>query len=174
VLPLPALYRAKLPLSQRIGLIVLFSFGMIVVFAACIRTYYIHVVVQASYDVTWEGFHLWLWTAVEVQLGIICGCVPWLKSLSKFWQPTRTGTGQSTGKGTGASGSTGAHSRTRSDGRKTIIMNGGAVYRMESVGKYSNGPREVYIDLESCRDQDSSRASSPLPVLRPGPVLMRN
>ncbi|KAK3290404.1 uncharacterized protein B0H64DRAFT_452362 [Chaetomium fimeti] len=44
---------------------------------------------QETYDVTWYGFHLWMWTAVEVHLGIICGCVPWLKSLFRFWQRQR-------------------------------------------------------------------------------------
>lgn len=167
VLPLPALYRAKLPLKQRIGLIVLFSFGMVVVLAACMRTYYIHIVVQESYDVTWEGFHLWLWTAVEVQLGIICGCVPWLKSLAKFWQPNRV----ATGKTTGASSSSGAASRAQSAGQRTVVRDGGAVYRMDNLGKYAKGPREMYIDLESCHESTRSRASSPAPILgRPGSV----
>ncbi|KAL2193963.1 hypothetical protein P885DRAFT_71762 [Corynascus similis CBS 632.67] len=84
VLPMPWLYRAKLPLRQRLAVIALFSFGLFVVIAACIRAYWIHYIVQKTYDVTWYGFHLWMWTAVEVHLGIICACVPWIKSLYKF------------------------------------------------------------------------------------------
>ncbi|KAK0732222.1 hypothetical protein B0H67DRAFT_549831 [Lasiosphaeris hirsuta] len=86
VLPLPTLFAARLPRNQRLALIVLFSFGFFVVFASCMRTYWIHYVVQETYDVTWEGFDLWIWTAVEVHLGVMCGCVPCLKSLFKGYQ----------------------------------------------------------------------------------------
>jgi len=83
VIPLPSLYHLKLPLSQRIAVIALFSFGLVVISAGCIRIYWVSYVVRETYDVTWYGFQVWLWTPVEVQLGIICGCVPWLKSLFK-------------------------------------------------------------------------------------------
>ncbi|KAK3323101.1 hypothetical protein B0T19DRAFT_334397, partial [Cercophora scortea] len=84
VLPLPTFYHARLPLGQRIALIVLFSFGLFVVVAACARTYWIWYVLEDTYDPTWEGYNLWTWTAVEVHLGVVCGCVPWLKSLFKI------------------------------------------------------------------------------------------
>jgi hypothetical protein len=81
ILPLPTLYALRLPAAQRIVLLVLFSFGVVVVLASAMRTYYVwHVVVQ-TWDVTWEGFPLWIWTAVEVNLGVIAGCVPSLKPL---------------------------------------------------------------------------------------------
>jgi len=81
VLPMMTLARLKLPLSQRIALMVVFGFGAVVVVAACLRLYYTYQTVYATYDVTWEGYYLWIWTAVESNLGIICGCVPALKPL---------------------------------------------------------------------------------------------
>jgi len=81
--PLPSLYHLRLPLSQRLAVIALFSFGLVVISAGCIRIYWLHYVLEETYDVTWYCFQLWIWTAVEVQLGIICGCVPWLKPLFK-------------------------------------------------------------------------------------------
>jgi len=101
ILPLPTFLRAQLPMSQRIALFVLFSFGLFVVFGACMRTYWIWYVVEATYDVTWEGFHLWIWTAVEVHLGIICGCVPTLKALIR----PHNGTSRSGSKPVYAAGS---------------------------------------------------------------------
>jgi hypothetical protein len=86
VLPLPTFYYARLPLSQRVALIVLFSFGAVVVIAACMRTYWLWWAVGVTWDVTWECRNEWIWTAVEVHLGIICGCVPWMKSLVKMWR----------------------------------------------------------------------------------------
>jgi len=86
VLPLPTLIQARLPPGQRIALMVLFGCGLFVVFGAIMRTYWIWVVVEETYDVTWEGFHLWIWTAVEVHLGLICGCIPCLKALVSTYQ----------------------------------------------------------------------------------------
>ncbi|KAJ9418526.1 hypothetical protein QL093DRAFT_2386484 [Fusarium oxysporum] len=56
-LPLQTLFHLKLPFSQRMALIVVFSLGLVVVFAASMRAYYTH-----------YGFHLWIWTAVEATL----------------------------------------------------------------------------------------------------------
>ncbi len=90
VIPLPSLYHLKLPLLQRIALIALFSFGLVVISAGCIRIYWLNYVLLKTYDVTWYGFLLWLWTPVEVQLGIICGCIPWIKPLFKSRKSRQT------------------------------------------------------------------------------------
>lgn len=42
VLPMPTLYRLKLPPAQRIGLMALFGMGSVVVIAGCMRTYWVH------------------------------------------------------------------------------------------------------------------------------------
>ncbi|KAK4465356.1 hypothetical protein QBC42DRAFT_313614 [Cladorrhinum samala] len=175
VLPLPTLYKARLPLSQRVALIVLFSFGGVVVVAAIIRTYWLHYVIEETYDVTWEGFQLWIWTSVEVHLGVICGCVPWFKSLVKLWKK-----GSTTGGGY-------SHSRSRSrskplNGAKSGQPNirdpdaelqaddddfrcdRGAAFRMVSVngnkieGDMAVGPAgdDVYMDLDSLSRGGSS------------------
>ncbi|KAF1808287.1 hypothetical protein P152DRAFT_469067 [Eremomyces bilateralis CBS 781.70] len=80
-IPMPTFYQLKLPLVQRIGLIVIFGFGSVVVVAGIMREYYIYYTVYETYDITWEGFSMWIWTAVEVNLGVICGSVPSLKPL---------------------------------------------------------------------------------------------
>ncbi|KAK8093403.1 hypothetical protein PG997_000088 [Apiospora hydei] len=81
ILPMPTLYRLSLPLHQRLGLMVLFGLGAVVVAAGCMRTYWVYHVELGTYDVTWEGYQLWIWAAVEANLGVICGCAPILRSL---------------------------------------------------------------------------------------------
>ncbi|KAK8040175.1 hypothetical protein PG993_008586 [Apiospora rasikravindrae] len=81
VLPMPTLYHLSLPMRQRFGLMVLFGLGGIVVVAGCMRTWWVHHVELGTYDVTWEGYQLWIWAAVEANLGVICGCAPILRSL---------------------------------------------------------------------------------------------
>lgn len=173
VLPLPTLYRARLPLSQRVALIVLFSFGGVVVIAAIIRTYWIYHVIERTYDVTWEGFQLWIWTSVEVHLGVICGCVPWFKSLVKLWRKGGAAAGgysrsRSRSKSKGLNGGKSGQPNIRGpeaelQGGQDFRCDRGAVFRMVSVngkkidGDLAVGPgNDVYMDLESLSRGGSS------------------
>lgn len=81
LLPMPTLFRLRLPVLQRIVLIILFSLGTGVVVAGIMRTWWTYYVEEMTYDVTWDGFELWIWTALEANLAIICGCVPVLRRL---------------------------------------------------------------------------------------------
>ncbi|KAH7385700.1 hypothetical protein BKA66DRAFT_416168 [Pyrenochaeta sp. MPI-SDFR-AT-0127] len=80
-LPIPTLFSLSLPWSQRIGLVVLFSVGGVIVVAGSFRAYWIHYTLFKTYDATWEGYQIWVWTAVETNVGVICGCIPALKPL---------------------------------------------------------------------------------------------
>jgi hypothetical protein len=80
-LPIPTLFGLSLPWSQRIGLIVLFSVGGVIVVAGSFRAYWIHYTLFETYDATWEGYNIWIWTAIETNVGVICGCIPALKPL---------------------------------------------------------------------------------------------
>lgn len=145
VLPLPTFYKTRLPLAQRLALVTLFSFGLVAVIASCVRIYWAHYVFDKTYDVTWYGFQLWMWMAVEVQLGLICGCVPWLKSLFKRWK-----TGQTVASGSGPTHSGGQ----RSAGSRRLVA-----VKMDTLG-YGKGE---YTDLErSSAGGDSHCAINPM------------
>ncbi|WYZ39944.1 hypothetical protein EsH8_IV_000285 [Colletotrichum jinshuiense] len=86
LLPMPTLFRLQMPRSQRISLIILFGLGTVVVIAGIMRTYWvlrveIRYVEDPSYDLTWDGFNIWVWTALEANLAIVCGCAPTLRRL---------------------------------------------------------------------------------------------
>lgn len=86
LLPMPTLFRLRMPLGQRISLVVLFGLGTVVVVAGVMRTYWvlqveIRYAVDPAYDLTWDGFNIWVWTALEVNLAIVCGCAPALRRL---------------------------------------------------------------------------------------------
>lgn len=80
-LPIPTLFSLSLPMAQRIGLVILFSIGGVIVVAGSFRAYWVHFVLFRTYDATWEGFQIWVWTAVETNVGVIVGCIPALKPL---------------------------------------------------------------------------------------------
>jgi len=80
-LPIPTLFSLSLPWTQRAGLIVLFSVGGVIVVAGSFRAYWVHYTLFKTYDATWEGYQIWVWTAVETNVGVMCGCIPALKPL---------------------------------------------------------------------------------------------
>lgn len=80
-LPIPTLFTLSLPWTQRIGLVVLFSVGGLIVVASSFRAYWVHYTLFRTYDATWEGYQIWVWTAIETNVGVICGCIPALKPL---------------------------------------------------------------------------------------------
>ncbi|KAF1941831.1 integral membrane protein [Clathrospora elynae] len=80
-LPIHTLFTLSLPWSQRIGLVVLFSVGGVIVVASSFRAYWVHYTLYKTWDATWEGYEIWVWTAVETNVGVICGCIPALKPL---------------------------------------------------------------------------------------------
>ncbi|KAK2042027.1 hypothetical protein LZ31DRAFT_624758 [Colletotrichum somersetense] len=81
LIPIPTLCRLRLPAAQRLVLIFLFSLGILVVVAGVMRIYWIHYVEKETYDVTWVGVDLWIWTTLEANLAVVCGCVPVLRRL---------------------------------------------------------------------------------------------
>ncbi|TDZ18971.1 hypothetical protein Cob_v008051 [Colletotrichum orbiculare MAFF 240422] len=85
-LPMPTLFRLRMPLTQRVSLAVLFGLGLVVVIASVARTYWVLYVEinyanDAGYDVTWDSYNIWIWTALEANLAVICGCAPAIRRL---------------------------------------------------------------------------------------------
>ncbi|KAJ4398216.1 hypothetical protein N0V85_006342 [Neurospora sp. IMI 360204] len=149
VLPLPTFYKAQIPLHQRMILVVLFSFGLFVVFAACIRMYWVHYVVWKTWDPTWEGIQVWAWTAVEIHLGIMCGCVPYFKSLVRFWKTKTTSKGGSTKKGGSGSQSWSGSNNKGGQGSKII-------------GGQQQQNSRVEVGVSKCVSFTSERSVEPL------------
>lgn len=78
---MPTFLKLKLPLRERLVLILAFSLGFVVVVAGIQRTYWMHYIVEETFDVTWSSEPLWIWTALETNLGVICGSIPTLRPL---------------------------------------------------------------------------------------------
>jgi len=104
LLPMPILTGMRLPRKQKIILVVTFSFGIFVAVVDVIRIAYLQ---QASRnrlslagngtgqtrvvednDFSWYASLSFMWSAVEVNLGIVCACVPSLKPLFLRFLPS--------------------------------------------------------------------------------------
>jgi fucose permease len=92
ILPLPVLTAMQLPRKQKIILIATFGLGIYVVATDVVRIYYLQ---QSSgpsdpktspllgneVDFSYHASVSFMWSAVEVNLGIVCACVPTMKPL---------------------------------------------------------------------------------------------
>ncbi|KAL4873126.1 hypothetical protein BDV12DRAFT_160421 [Aspergillus spectabilis] len=95
VLPNPILTRMRLPRKQKIILVVTFSFGFFVAVVDVIRIAYlqeatisreialrqIHLQNYSGGDFSWYASLSFMWSVVEVNVSVMCACVPSLKPL---------------------------------------------------------------------------------------------
>ena len=94
-LPIPILTQMRLPYKQKWILVITFSFGFFVAVVDVIRIAFlqraatsrslalktIHIQSGGTADFSWYASLSFMWSVVEVNISIICGCVPSLKPL---------------------------------------------------------------------------------------------
>lgn len=80
ITPIPALKSLNLPKKQKIALILVFAVGSFAVVTSILRLYSLYVVTHSD-DITWDNANTAIWSAVEVNVGVICACLPTLKPL---------------------------------------------------------------------------------------------
>lgn len=71
LLPVPIVWALQLPVKQRLAVCGLFFLGFIVCIAGIIQAYYVDYALVSSYDETWDGWPLWVASAIEVDVGIV-------------------------------------------------------------------------------------------------------
>ncbi|KAF2666809.1 hypothetical protein BT63DRAFT_415909 [Microthyrium microscopicum] len=79
LMPCILFWRLQLPFRQKVALAAVFAFGFFTSLTAVVRLYYIQMIFYQTYDVTWYTGLAFLWTTIEVHLGIICASAPALK-----------------------------------------------------------------------------------------------
>ena len=104
-LPIPILTGMRLPRNEKIILIITFSFGAFVAVVDVVRIAYLESAAlarlqdtsgssaasNAEYDFSWIASLSFMWSAVEVHVGIICACVPGVKPLAAKFFPAFLG-----------------------------------------------------------------------------------
>ena len=84
VLPIPIIYKLRLPLRKRIGAIILVSLGFLVCVVGVVRAYFVWLSLMHSYDVTWNGYGALVAATVEIHVGLV-GSIAYLwAELIKF------------------------------------------------------------------------------------------
>ncbi|KAJ4292391.1 hypothetical protein N0V90_009053 [Kalmusia sp. IMI 367209] len=104
-LPMPLLTAMRLPKKQKIILVITFGFGVFVAVVDVIRIYYLQDAQRDNLrakqaglqgdganprnnsDFSWYASFSSMWSAVEINTGIMCACVPALKPLVRRFLP---------------------------------------------------------------------------------------
>jgi fucose permease len=99
-LPLPVLTSMRLPKRQKWVLVITFGFGIFVAVVDVIRIAYLQTAQRATItssengndqrntgDFAWYASLSFMWSTVEINVGIMCSCVPALKPLVRRFLP---------------------------------------------------------------------------------------
>lgn len=105
-LPMPILTSMRLPKKQKIILVITFGFGIFVAAVDVVRIAYLQDAQRATLraaerqqgdtgneqrntgDFAWYASLSFMWSAVEINIGIMCGCVPAMKPLVRRFLPS--------------------------------------------------------------------------------------
>lgn len=92
MLPIPLAWELRLPLRQRLAVIVTFGLGTAVVVVSALKTKYLVSSVRDSYDEQWDAYPLWICGIIELDVSLICASAPALRPLVARYFPDALGT----------------------------------------------------------------------------------
>ncbi|EME42974.1 hypothetical protein DOTSEDRAFT_72404 [Dothistroma septosporum NZE10] len=87
VLPLPVLKSLNLPKRQRYILMAVFGLGGVTCICSILRLSGLYAISKTS-DISWDNPLAALWSSMEVNVGILCSCLPTLKGCISRYFPT--------------------------------------------------------------------------------------
>jgi hypothetical protein len=94
IAPLPAIWSLKLEMRQKISLSCIFLLGIFVTAVSVTRLVYLVSLDITNPDVTWVFIQPQIWTVTELNIAVVCGCLPQLRPLM-LWVTTGSPTGSS-------------------------------------------------------------------------------
>ncbi|KAI5367842.1 hypothetical protein Slin15195_G029750 [Septoria linicola] len=86
VIPIPMVLKLHVPLSQKIGLVAMFSVGSLTLVTSLVRLSLLPPMITAV-DATWAIAKPAMWICVEANLVIICGCLPIMRLFFRHVAP---------------------------------------------------------------------------------------
>ncbi|KAK7528374.1 uncharacterized protein IWZ02DRAFT_368926, partial [Phyllosticta citriasiana] len=79
ILPMVILWGLNFSGRQHTALGIIFFLGLFVCACGTVRCVLIYQYYHKTYDTTWALYNLWIWTAVEMHVGMGCACLPSLR-----------------------------------------------------------------------------------------------
>ncbi|KAI1768928.1 hypothetical protein GGR53DRAFT_462009 [Hypoxylon sp. FL1150] len=84
-LPMPLVYALQVPRVQKAALIMVFALGVFVVITSCLRVTTIDI--QATTPDQTYDISSTMWTIIEMNVAIVCACLPQIRPLIVKWFP---------------------------------------------------------------------------------------
>lgn len=86
VIPIPTVWKLNINFRQKCQVSSIFATGIFVLGSSAIRISATLATTALSYDVTWDGYLVFMWIGIEVDVGLMCASLPALSSLVKGWR----------------------------------------------------------------------------------------
>ncbi|KAK6360014.1 hypothetical protein TWF696_001135 [Orbilia brochopaga] len=87
ILPLPVIIQLNMPKRQKIPLMFIFALGFFICIVSILRLRFL-IILSRSMDPTWDQPATAYWSAIEMNISIVCACLPALKPLVSLVAPT--------------------------------------------------------------------------------------
>lgn len=149
-LPVRALWKLQIPMRQKVALIMILTLGWFVVIISALRLHFLILVAKHPKDQTWYSGPAAYWSALEVNLAIVCACAPALKPLIVRVVPA-FGTRFGGSKPAYASSSTHPHTIGTYSSRNFM--------RLKAKASQSSMPADDEIHLDSHSDTPTTHAN---------------
>ncbi|KAK1990638.1 CFEM domain-containing protein [Colletotrichum falcatum] len=171
--PLSQIKSLNLHWKKKIGVALMFFVGTFVTVVSILR---LQSVVQfaKSQNPTWDQFGVAMWSTVEINVGIICACMPSIRVIlvqlfPKILGTTRTGGSQAAkyyvnSSGGGGSGGVGGRSRNRTLGSEAKVK---TLDRESSAGTVGS-PKGIMYTKEYAVDYNDETSLVPMRGLEAG------
>jgi hypothetical protein len=78
-LPLPLVVRVRVSWQRKLGILLMFGFGILCVLAGCVRLYFIEQVYGRTTNPTWDYTDTIVWISLEIDVAVLVGCLPGLR-----------------------------------------------------------------------------------------------
>lgn len=74
---------------QKVALYSVFAVSYAAAICGALRAYSSYVSFFVTYDTTWTGYDVWMWSILELHVGFICANTPALRGFCKHYFPTQ-------------------------------------------------------------------------------------
>jgi hypothetical protein len=156
-LPIPVLAKLILPRRQKYTLMFVFTLGLFGCIIGILRMYYLYRA-TVSTDLTYDNVAAAMWSAIELNVGIVCACVPALRPVVAKVLPSLVAKTRSwTGTGKRAAGRAEVVPERTSDDQDLVI-------RKEPATKWR--------DLEEGRNDENASDTGSIHVKREWSIIM--
>lgn len=165
VLPLPELWALSMSTKKKMQVLSMFGVGFFVSLVAIIRLQYILHFAQSS-NVTMDFVDIGIWSTIEVNVGIICACMPAMRSLLSRVLPKAFGSsahGSYAGReGRGAGGAGGASGAGKNNSAGLSSTGGLSAHQVPPPGGNNIKVKSEYTVRSKQRDESTFVELQPL------------